>query len=167
LEQYVTGRFKSAGGSRDLIAQARDRILDWLTIPGAPELHNSRLSPEQLAVIAWLTSMHFLLEAHRQHPDRTRLLNFEEFLADPAQRLPATADFLALDVAAEVLSAHYAGISAHYSKSPDRPYSADIRRRTLDDARQKQAKRILRAMRWAEKLVLAVPALEPVGRFLK
>ena len=167
LEQHVAGRLNSPAGRFDLAGQARQRILDWMAIPGAPILQNSRLAPEQLAVLAWVTSMYFLLEAHKRQAQRTCLANFEDFLADPNQQLAVIADFLGLDVTAEVLRAHYERISLHYSKIPGKPYTAIDRSQELDEAREKQAKRITRALRWAEQLVRAVPGLEPVGHYLE
>jgi hypothetical protein len=167
LEQHVAGRTGSPAGIFDLFRQARVRMLDWMAIPGAPILHNSHLAPEQLAVLAWVSSMYLLLEAHKLQAQRTCLVNFEDFLAAPGRQLQAIADFLGLDVTAEALGAHYERISQHHSKNPEKPFTASDRHRKLGERREKQAKRITPGMRWAEQLIRTVPALEPLGDYLE
>ncbi len=167
LERHVAGRVDSKPGVFDLLVQSRERMLDWMAMPGTPKLYNARLAAEQLAVISWMTSMYYLTRARGDHPERTQMIDFDVFLQDPHTHLSAITDFLNLDVPGETVQNQYTGISMQYSKLPGQPFTAEDRRRKLDKARAGHQKRVTRSMHWAEQLVRANPALEPLAEYFQ
>jgi hypothetical protein len=167
LEPFIAGFFKQSTDARDLIIQARDRMLLWTSIPGAAKLRIADLAPEQLAAMSWLTSMYCLLEATEVIPGRTMMVNFDDFLGDPENQLVAIDSFLDTGQDANEMLHHYASISAQYSKRPDMPFTSENRQEGFASARRKHGKKISRGMQWAEQMIEATPVLKRSAAFFE
>ena len=165
LETYLAGMLGKFTSPVDLSAQAKSKLADWQAIPGTAPLFVEDLDTTQLAVLAWLTSMYFLLAAVDTFPRQALLLDFEMLLADAEASLVHCASFMGLGLELQretaVILAAWPEISTSYSKQPDLPYSAFNRRKTLQRGRSTRRDDIKRGMNWAKALVSATS--KPAG----
>jgi len=153
LETYLAGMLGKLTPAADLRTQAEAKLADWQAIPKAAPLAVEGLDTAQLAVLAWLSSMYFLLAAAGRFPRHTLLLNFEVLLADAETSLTHCANFMGMGTeTAQILSA-WPEISNGYSKQPDLAYSAFNRRTTLQRGRTSRSNELDRGMTWAGALV--------------
>ena len=165
LETYLAGMLGKFTSPVDLSAQAKSKLADWQAIPGTAPLFVEDLDTTQLAVLAWLTSMYFLLAAIDSFPRQALLLDFEMLLADAEASLVHCASFMGLGLELQretaVILAAWPEISTSYSKQPDLPYSAFNRRKTLQRGRSTRGDDIERGLSWARSLVSATA--KPAG----
>jgi hypothetical protein len=166
LEPYLAGLIGKNPPAYDLRGQARTRLEEWMKITGARPVNLHEMKPAQLAVMSWLGSMNYLLEARKKFTNRVRLLDFEAFLEDPDSELAQTADFFGLAGETENIVSAYPDISTGYSKKPDEPYSAYTRKKILYRARAEKAVEIREGLEWAGELIRETPALEGCGNYL-
>ncbi|MDX1698172.1 MAG: hypothetical protein R3308_07780, partial [Thiohalobacterales bacterium] len=167
LDRHVAGRVDSSAGAHDLYVQSRERMQDWMSIPGNVTLFNAQLNPAQLAVLSWITSMFFLTRAASKYAARTRLVDFDEFLSTPREYLSDYSAFLELGLSAEQLQAQWESVSGQYSKMPGRSFSTQDRNDRIRAAMEKHGEVVQRALGFAEQLIERVPALEPVMPYLR
>ena len=170
LETYLAGMLGKLTPASDLTGHSTIRLADWKTIPGASAVAESPGNvhdPVRLAVLAWLTGMRHLLAAVAEFPSRTRLLDFEVFLADPEARLSTAAEFFGLGHEVPAILEAWPGVSTGYSKQPEQAYSAFNRRKTLQRGRMTRSAEILAGLNWAETLTAGVDALQPCGDYLR
>ncbi|MSQ98791.1 MAG: hypothetical protein EXR85_05785 [Xanthomonadales bacterium] len=165
LETHLAGMLGKLTSPVDLSAQAKSKLADWRAITGAAPLEVEDLDTTQLAVLAWLTSMYFLLAAAGSFPQQALLLDFEVMLVDAEASLVRCASFMGLGPKLEgetnAILAAWPEISTSYSKQPDLPYSAFNRRKTLQRGRSTRRDDIKRGMNWAKALVSATA--KPAG----
>ncbi len=152
LETYLAGMLGKLTPAADLRTQAEAKLADWQAIPGAAPLSVDALDTTQLATLAWLSSMYFLLAAATTFPRQVLLLDFEMLLADAEASLALCASFMGLETETAVILDAWPDISAGYSKQPDLPYSAFNRRATLQRGRTARSCDIERGMAWAGAL---------------
>ncbi len=159
LEDYLAGMLGKLQAPADLHGLLHHRLADWQQLAGAPVLNADALDEPQLAALAWLTGMQHLDGAHQQFGDRTRLLDFEQFLAQPEHHLAELARFTGLEQESTTLLTAWPDIATSYSKKTDEPYSAFNRRKTLQRGRSLRAGDIRAGLAWASQQTAAVPAL--------
>ncbi len=165
LEDYLAGMLGKLQAPADLRGQLNHRLADWQQLAGAPVLSADALNEPQLAALAWLTGMQHLLGAHQQFGQRTRLLDFEQFLAQPEHYLAELARFTGLEQESTALLTAWPDIATSYSKKTDEPYSAFNRRKTLQRGRSLRADDIRSGLDWASQQTAAVPALTPCEEY--
>ncbi|MDZ4730158.1 MAG: hypothetical protein SH820_09490 [Xanthomonadales bacterium] len=168
LESYLAGMLGKQAPALDLQGHAAARLDEWRSLTGNPlnPAEGEEFTEAQLAILAWLTSMTRLLQARDQHPDRCLLLDFENFLADPATSLEHLIEFFSLaESSAEILEA-WPNISVGYSKQPDQPYSAFNRSKTLMRGRMQRAADIRAGLDWSKDLIRQYPAFQACEGFL-
>jgi hypothetical protein len=102
-------------------------------------LDESRLSEAQKAVVAWACEMVSLERAGAAlGRERVLWLDFDAFLARPAEQLAAAAAFLGHEMPAADAEALAADpLMRRYSKAPEYEYTAGLRREVLADARRR------------------------------
>jgi hypothetical protein len=166
LESYLAGMLGKLAQPKDLQALAEIRMADWSRIPGAPALDAEGLTPAQLAVLAWLTGMRHLATAAARDAGRCRLLDFEDFLANPALQLARCAEFLGLEPETSAILSAWPDISARYSKQPAQPYSAFNRRTTLQRGRRTRGDEIRQGLKWANDLIAGLDGLRECGEYM-
>jgi hypothetical protein len=100
-------------------------------------LDDSRLGEAQKAVVAWACEMTSLgAAAAALGPERVSWIDFDAFLAHPAEQLGAAAAFLGHALSpAEAATLATGPLMRRYSKAPEYEYSAGLRREVLADAR--------------------------------
>jgi hypothetical protein len=159
LEAYLAGMLGKQRPALDLRGHLAARLEDWDRIAQAADPGLDENNEAQLAALAWVTSMHSILNALERHPHRLRLLDFEAFLQDTQTHLSGTAGFFGLNDAVPGILEAYPDISTGYSKKPDEPYSAFNRRRTLQRGRMNRSQEIDFGLKWADELAGVYPAL--------
>ncbi len=160
LETYLAGMLKRDEPPADLLGFARARIMDWQTLAGAPPFSLDVLTRPELAALAWMTSMQLLLNAAAAFPDRTRLLDFDDFLGDPEAHLESAASFLGLDAVTPALLREYPGLASRYAKDPSHPYSARRRAEVLRAVATRDRDAIHAGLDWAAAQATDAPAFE-------
>jgi hypothetical protein len=102
-------------------------------------LDAARLSEAQKAAVAWACEMTALTRSARAlGPERVRWIDFDAFLARPAETLAAAAAFLGHPIEPGEAEALCAGpLMRRYSKAPEYEYSPALRREVLADARRR------------------------------
>lgn len=166
LEAWLAGMLGKQQEPLDLRGHAAARLRDWTRLGGAPPIDPDERDPAKLAVLAWLTGMHFFTEAQSRLPERVLLLDFEDFLRRPAAGLAAVGDFFGLGEATETIIRAWPRVSSGYSKKPDHPYTAANREQILERGRKLRQAEIRSGLDWAEKLLAATPALQALRAFL-
>jgi len=166
LETYLAGMLGKLSPPSDLHGQAGQRLADWQTLSGAPELDLAELNEAQLAVVSWLTGMRCLLAASARYADRTLLLDFEAFLDAPEASLERIAGFLGRGGDLPAMLAAWPDIATGYSKKPDEPYSAFNRLRTLQRGRMTRGEEIRQGLDWAGRWIAQLPELAACVHYL-
>jgi len=115
---------------------------------------------EKLAM-AWAAEMTSLVQAQEKLPEgATMWMDFDTFLADPAEALQALASFFGAELNAdesERLARH--PLMGRYSKSVDYEYGPEQRQAALAEARQEHAKSIAEGLRWLDEAARELPTL--------
>jgi len=183
LESYLATMLGKQSPALDLRGHAAVRQQEWLRLTGQPSPLTgisdppfdesggvkpsiNELSEVNLAVLSWLTCMARLLQAHEQLLQRCLLLDFEDFLADPATGLEKLIDFFGLETSRSDILQAWPDISLGYSKQPDQPYSAFNRSRTLARGRAQRAADIQAGMALARQLIAEYPQFQSCEGFL-
>jgi hypothetical protein len=171
-------------GSRALFLYARpDRYLEnilagensWQTLQALSPVRLARLrgrcpgleaDPGAMhdglrAALGWACEMTSLAAAAERMPDGTvSWLDFDNFLADPAAHLAATAAHFGHAADEAAIRAIAGGpLMGRYSKALDYEYSPDLRRRILADARRRHAPAIRDGLNWIAGLAGRYPAV--------
>jgi hypothetical protein len=102
-------------------------------------LNATAMTEAQKAAVAWACEMTSLgRAAEALGPERVRWIDFDAFLARPAETLAAAAGFLGYAIAPGEAEALCAGpLMRRYSKAPEYEYSPALRRDVLADARRR------------------------------
>jgi hypothetical protein len=166
LESYLAGMLGKQSPPLDLQGHALSRMSDWDQIKNSRPLKVGGMAENKLAVLAWLSSMRFLLEAKARLENQAALLDFEIFLQQSDVELARAAQYFAIGEETEKILAAWPKVSSGYSKKPDFPYSAQNRRITLQRGRLMRGDEIRQGMQWAEELINETPALAACGDFL-
>ena len=149
-------------------AYAAAWLADFHRLTDRTDIRQGTLRDAQQFSLNWLTELLCFKRARDAAPGRTRLLDFETFLAAPAEQLEILADFLELDSSrnqAEVLV--NGPLMQSYAKIPSQRFDREMRRRELDEARQRLAAEIRTGLEWAESLCRETPALAPLAVHLR
>jgi hypothetical protein len=113
------------------------------------------------AAMAWACEMTALEEAARAMPDRAVLwLDFDRFLADPAQQLNCAAEHLGLDAGPTAAEQIVSGpLMRRYSKDPAYEYSPGLREELRADVRRMHGADIASAITMLEEASRQSPLL--------
>jgi len=166
LESYLAGMLGKQTPALDLQGHALSRMNDWAGIKNSRPLKAGGMAENELAVLAWLTSMRYLTEAEARLGNQATLLDFEVFLQQTDAELARVAQYFVIGEETEKILSAWPKVSSGYSKKPDFPYSAQNRRITLQRGRLTRGDEIRRGMQWAEELINETPALEACGHYL-
>lgn len=142
----------------------------WLTdlhaLTGRKDLRLAALSEPQQFAVNWLACMLQFERARQQAPERTRLLDFEALLAEPAANLDTAGRFLGLDTA-DAARVAAGSLMKSYAKNTDLPFDGAQRRREMEESRRRNAGELKEGMGFAEKLCSEIAMLAPVGAYLR
>ncbi|MDB5443728.1 MAG: hypothetical protein JWP73_2104 [Phenylobacterium sp.] len=119
-----------------------------------------QLSPGEVVAMSWASDRAVFADLARRMPGRVLTVDFEAFLAAPAEGLTAALAHLHgrsdPEAAARLAASPYL---QRYSKAPEYGYGADLRRQVLADARRTAAEEIRRGLAWLEGAARAWPAI--------
>jgi hypothetical protein len=119
---------------------------------GAGRWRLSDLSLGEIVAMSWACEMSTLTAAARVATDRVLWLNFEHLLDGPAASLPRVFNHLAIEVSSKQIDALLAGPEMRrYSKAPEHPYDANLRRIVLEQGRGERATEISRGLAWLKE----------------
>ena len=108
------------------------------------------LSGGELAALTWLAEISSAAQALEQRA--AFRLDFDEFLASPAELLEKTCGALGLETTAEQCSAVVSGPTMRsYSKAPEHAYGPKLRDDIIADSRRRNADEIAKGMRFVER----------------
>lgn len=128
-------------------------VTDFRRLTGRTDIRLSEPDDAWQVVIKWLTLMLLFVQAKTAYPSEVRMLDFEEFLHNPARELGAIAAHFGL-AATPARARDLANrlLMHSFSKIPAQIFSADQRKRELHEARVQYANEIESGLRWAEEL---------------
>ncbi|MGH8377952.1 MAG: hypothetical protein ACRER7_03265, partial [Gammaproteobacteria bacterium] len=167
LESFLTVMLRTSSLRDSIHAYSPAWITDFCRLTGRDDIGLSELSDAQQVVIKWLTLMLLFTRATETAPTRTRLLNFDDFLKNPAEQLNSIAEHFQLKSSGDEIEKLAAGpLMRSYSKIPTQNFNPGQREQELVEARQQFRDEIRIGLDWAEKMCSETPALSPVGRYL-
>ncbi|MBB5519137.1 hypothetical protein [Amphiplicatus metriothermophilus] len=157
---YLAALLSGANSQTDLrgFAQMRHRRLKRRHAGLAPL---STLRPGELAAMCWLAETAAAVSARRM----SRVVDFDEFLKEPARSLAEICRALDLSVDDAAAQAAATGPAmSRYAKAQEHPYDATLRARLLNDARTRFRKEIDAGLRWLDREAKAFPEGEAAMR---
>jgi hypothetical protein len=123
------------------------------------------LSEGELAAMGWACEICALAAIAARHPERVRWLDFDEFLARPAAGLTSVLRFLHGEAPHARVETMLRGPHFHqYSKAPEHPYDAEVRRRILAEGLAENRVEIERGLRWLNDVGNAHPGFASAAR---
>ena len=151
------------GGDQSMIetrTYAPDRLKRLHRRLGAEAWSLDELSDGEIVAMGWLSEIVALADIRYRFPDRVRWMDFQGFLADPAEGLAGALKRLRGDAPIAVIEALLANPDfTRYSKVPEFAYDADLRRRVLAEANTEHAAEIDRGLDWLSAAGGAYPEL--------
>lgn len=167
LESLLTVMLRSPSLRDSIHANSPAWITDFCRLTGHDDVHLADLDDAQQIAVKWLTLMLLFDRTAKSVPEQARLLDFDDFLKNPADKLAGTADHFRLKFSAEEIGKLTSGpLMRSYSKIPAQAFNPDQRDRELRDARRQFHDEIQSGLRWAEKLCRETSELEPVSHYL-
>ena len=127
---------------------------------GEERWQGSDLSEGETIAMSWVCEMTALAAAAETANDRVMWLNFESFLEQPAALLSDSLRHFGVDASqVEIDSILVRQDMDRYSKAPEHPYDAALRRDVLKQARQEHTAEIGRGCAWLDTARLESPAI--------
>lgn len=122
-------------------------------------------SEGELIAMSWLCEMCALRAAADRFGAQVLWVDFDGFLLEPVSGLRAMFQALGAQPAAQEIESLLAGpLMQQYSKAPEHPYDAGLRRELLRSAAQQHGAEISRGMLWLQQLALRHPLAASVLR---
>ena len=110
------------------------------------------LSEGEVLGVSWACEMSALAQATKAAADRTLRVDFDQFIGTPTTVLAAVLRHFDLDGSSDTVAAILAGPDMRrYSKAPEHPYDAQLRRDVLNQARALHAAEIGRGLAWLDR----------------
>jgi hypothetical protein len=151
-ERYVETILAGPNSRQELAVTARERLKRLHRAAGGERWRLWEMGEGERVAMAWAAEMASLAAAAERLPEGSAMwLDFDDFLAAPAQSLGSLAGFfgIKLDPAgAEHLAAD--PLMRRYSKAAEYEYSRELREAVLAEARREEAPAIAAARRWLE-----------------
>ncbi len=166
-ETHITTLLAGENALQDLKGFAQIRLQRLKQATGL-ELVLHELNPGQLAALSWLSETVSAVSSLDAQAGDILPLDFEVFIAQPAETLRSTADFLGIATdSGNIESAIQSDVLRTYSKAPEHEYNADTRAAILANSRSAFSGEIRDAMTWMDGLAadseLVASSLEKFG----
>ena len=150
-EVYLATLLSGPNSRVELGDAAPNRLARLQRRLGADPWPVGALSIGELAAMSWACEMSALDAAAARHPTRVRWIDFDAFLAAPADGLAGVLTFLGLDSGEDRVAAVLrSGYLERYSKAPEYAYGPQLRREVLAAGRTELGAEIAKGMRWLE-----------------
>ena len=151
-ETHIATLLAGENAMIDLRGFARLRLQRLQKITGL-DIRLHELNSAQLAALGWLSETTSIAASGKQHGAEIELLEFDEFLKNPADTLAQLLHFMNIPAAAaSIENAVHGDVLQTYSKAPEHEYNAQTRAAILASARSEHAGDIAGALRWIEEL---------------
>ena len=162
---YLAGILAGDASREELRALASSRLDRLHRRLGHTAWRVEALGEGEIAAMSWLTEIAAIAEVAAAGPQRVLWLEFEAFLARPAEGLAACLRRLHGEAAPDAVEAMLRSPEmTRYSKAPEFSYDANLRRRVLAQAADQHAAEIARGIAWLNAAGNAHPALADVMR---
>jgi hypothetical protein len=133
---------------------------------GSDAWPRAALSEGESVALGWACEMSALAPAARAAGARARRVDFENFLAAPAEVLHAALAHFAIDATPGELRTILEGPDVHrYAKAPEHAYDARLRDEILNEARATHAAEIRRGLQWLERAAREFEAVRDALEF--
>jgi hypothetical protein len=151
-EVYLATILGGPASRQEMRTTAQSRLRRLHRRVGAGLWRLSEMSEGECVAMSWACEMGGLVEAAGQAPERFLWLDFERFLASPAEGLAAVLGHLHgeapdADLQAMLLSPLF----GRYSKGPEHAYDANLRRQVLDQARAEHGAELAKGLAWLDR----------------
>lgn len=167
LESLLTAMLRTPDLRDSVHAYAPKWILDFRRLTGRTDIELYQLSDAQQIAVKWLTLMVFFERAKEANPKEVQLLDFEDFLSEPAQALHNVATHFHIQADAhEVDELAHGPLMRSYSKVPSKPFTPEQRRREFSEVRKLFSKEIESGLRWAERICTDTNAARSAQSYL-
>lgn len=167
LESLLAVMLRTPDMRASVHADSPHWIADFCRLTGRDDIQLSELDDAQQIAVKWLTLMLLFTRATQAAPERGHLLNFDDFLKNPANELAGIAAHFRLNASTGQIGKLVTGPLMHsYSKIPSQAFNPNQREQELRESRQRFRDEIQSGLHWAERLCCETPALEPVSRHL-
>lgn len=153
--EYLRGIFAGPASRAETRRLAPARLERLARRLGARELAFDPRSEGEWVAMSWACEMTALREAADRHPSQVLWVDFDAFLGEPGATLEAIFRALGEEASTGEIERLLNGPQMRqYSKAPEYPYDAALRRELLLEAGHEHDTEIGRGMRWLERLVL-------------
>jgi hypothetical protein len=161
-ERYIQTILAGENSRRELGILAGPRLARLHAAIGAAPYRLWQLDEAKQAALSWACEMATLAAAPQ---DSVSWLDFDRFMALPADSLRGAAKHLSIELGASDAAALVASpIMTQYSKAPEHGYSSELRESVLAEAARQRGPEIADALRWLER---AGTEYAPVGLALE
>ncbi|HKV97197.1 MAG TPA: hypothetical protein VJR90_06915 [Gammaproteobacteria bacterium] len=168
LESLLAVMLRSPSLRDSIHASSPAWTTDFCRLTGRDDLRLANLDDAQQVALKWLTLMLLFDRTVKAVPEQARLLNFDDFLKNPAEKLTGVADHFRLKPSAGQIGKLVSGPLMHsYSKIPTQAFDPGQRAQELRDACRQFHDEIQNGLNWAEKLCREVPILEATAAYLR
>jgi hypothetical protein len=119
---------------------------------GQPAWQLASLSEGEVLGVSWACEMCALAHATKEAAGRTLPVDFDRFIGSPTTTLTTVLRHFDLEAASDTVAAILAGPDMRrYSKAPEHPYDAQLRRDVLNQARTVHRAEIGRGLAWLDR----------------
>lgn len=170
LETYLATMLRASQRKAEALNAAQNCLSDLKNISciDYPVIEN--LPVEKTIALNWIAHMTWLirLTQNKSFNGRIGLVNFDDFLSNPAESLQSICTLFDIQAnAGEIKTVINGPIMQSYSKKPEIDYNSDTRRRELAQYRQIYSREISSTLAWAEKLCTEQPILNDVAGYIR
>jgi len=167
LESLLATMLRSPDLRESIRAESPVWVGDFIRLTRREDMHLNDLNDAQQIAVKWLTLMLLFTRAASAFPAQTQLLNFDDFLKDPAVQLSTIAQHFRLKPSADQIATLVTGPLMHsYSKIPSQRFNPSQREQELREARQQFKDEIQSGLQWVEILCREIPALKAIAAHL-
>lgn len=152
LETYLASLLKRGIWGRILGRKLFNNLNNWSSLKlDFNGVEMFELTDMQVASLAWLMQIFHFDTLAKNFGDQTLLLNSNDFFASPGAELHEVFTFFDLEISKSAVADIVAGPTFFkHSKSIDRQYNSDDRKRELLVVSDKNSEEILMAVKWIE-----------------
>lgn len=167
LESLLAVMLRSPDLRESIHADHPAWVTDFVRLTDRKDLFSMDLNDAQQVAVKWLTLVLLFTGAVSAFPAQAQLMDFDDFLKNPAERLADIADHFHLKSSTEQIGKLVVGPLMHsYSKIPAQAFNPEQREQELRAAHERFGSEIQRGLRWAEMLCREIPALDATATYL-
>jgi len=158
---YLCGIFAGANSRADTRQLAPARLQRLLRRLGEGDWRPDPRSEGECVAMSWLCEMTVLQQAAARRAAQVQWVDFDTFLGEPLAGLQGIFQALGERAAAREIESLVSGpLMRQYSKAPEHPYDAALRRAVLQGAQREHATEINRGLQWLQRLGARHPLVQ-------